>query len=81
MNGLENMKKKKGGTCIYYFFSNVPKYISADIMTVVVQEWLSHILQTEHTSWYTTNPPPGEGGCQTTKCLQDTHQLNWLKTQ
>lgn len=31
-------RKKKGGTCIYYFFSNVPRYISTDIMTVVLQE-------------------------------------------
>lgn len=31
-------KKKKGGTCIYYFFSNIPKYISTDIMIVVLQE-------------------------------------------
>lgn len=38
INGLDNIKKKKGGTCIYYFFSNVTKYISTDIMTVVLQE-------------------------------------------
>lgn len=38
INGLDNIKEKKGGTCIYYFFSNVPKYISTDTMTVVLQE-------------------------------------------
>lgn len=63
------------------FLFSFPKYISTDIVTVVLQEWLSCIFQTDHTSWYTTNPPPGEGGWQITKCPQDMQKLNWLKTQ
>lgn len=39
-------------------FCLFPKHISIDTAIAVLQERLSHVLQTECTSWYLTNPCP-----------------------